>query len=365
MELYVILCVCICRSVIVLIMEAFAAAQGGAISAGILYPLETIKKILQSQTKSEKKKKNKKKKKEENAQVTVVEETKELTFSSVVTNIYSERGCGGFFQGVEYAIVQSFIEKFVYFFAYVSYKGLYLKRKALSSKGENNKMRGNELNTLPNLIIGYLSELSHLPLTVPLEVIITRLITSRGKINSLNAAIKTIYSEKGILGFYKGFEAYFVTGFRSAIQYTIFEQLRSSVLKTINQARKVKNTGNGFSPVTSLTSRQAFLLGALSRAIATLIIFPFIRAKTLVMSNPSEEKNNTTDKSISQKEDTKEQANTFSHKSIIDTLKVLVKEEGPGALYKGMGTELLRGMLSSALMLMIKERLYAANSKQS
>jgi len=341
-------------------MEALAAGQGGAISAGVLYPLETVKKILQSQTKSKKEESRK----DENTQEDN-EERKEMTFLSVIRGIYAERGCRGFFTGIEYAVVQSFIEKFVYFFAYVSFKGIYLKRRSLSSKGQVNNISGNEISTVPNLIIGYLSELSHLPLTVPLEVIITRFITSHGKLNSLNAAMKQIYSDNGILGFYKGFEAYFVTGFRSAIQYTIFEQLRSSVLKTINSSRQIKNNGNSFSPVTSLTSRQAFILGALSRAIATLIVFPFIRAKTLVMSNPSKQINNATENSnLQRKEGNVQSDDTSSHKSIADTLKILVKEEGPGALYKGMGTELVRGMLSSALMLMIKERLYAANPKQ-
>ncbi|MGK4511437.1 MC/SLC25 family protein, partial [Klebsiella pneumoniae] len=42
---------------------------------------------------------------------------------------------------------------------------------------------------------------------------------------------------------------------------------------------------------------------------------------------------------------------------IVDTLKRVYNEEGPLALYTGLTPELTKGALSSALMLMIKEKI--------
>ncbi|KAE8894047.1 hypothetical protein PF005_g30772 [Phytophthora fragariae] len=43
--------------------------------------------------------------------------------------------------------------------------------------------------------------------------------------------------------------------------------------------------------------------------------------------------------------------------TIASTLQRVYREEGPLALYRGLGPELTRGALSSALMLMIKEKI--------
>mmetsp|Transcript_75731 Transcript_75731/g.215678 ORF Transcript_75731/g.215678 Transcript_75731/m.215678 type:complete len:99 (-) Transcript_75731:2946-3242(-) len=45
------------------------------------------------------------------------------------------------------------------------------------------------------------------------------------------------------------------------------------------------------------------------------------------------------------------------------TLKPMLEEGDVGNLYRGVGPELFRGMLSSAVMLMVKERIYLVNRR--
>jgi hypothetical protein len=88
-----------------------------------------------------------------------------------------------------------------------------------------------------------------------------------------------------------------------------------------------------------LSSLHAFILGAAARAVAVLLTFPFTRARTLLQTRKDKE------------EDPKQRP-----QSILGLLAALVREGGFFSLYRGFGPELLRGVLSSAIMLMIKEK---------
>lgn len=55
------------------------------------------------------------------------------------------------------------------------------------------------------------------------------------------------------------------------MQYTVFDQLKQRLLDG-----KMKKAGNGSSPE-SLSAFSAFLLGAISKSIATVLTYPAIR----------------------------------------------------------------------------------------
>lgn len=74
---------------------------------------------------------------------------------------------------------------------------------------------------------------------------------------------------------------------------------------------------------------QAFVLGAIARSVATLLLFPYIRAKVLVQTK-------------------KKQAvagQTTSQDGIVSTLQRVYKEEGALSLYRGLGPELTKARL--------------------
>ncbi len=180
---------------------ATSAGMGGFAASVILYPLDTLKTRMQAQSK-----KSESDKKGRTPLVTCDLES--------ILSLYT---------GVVYKAAQSTISKFLYFYAYTSMSNLLLTN-------------GTEtLSTGLNLIVGYLAELMHLPMTLPLEVVVTRMQTSkRGDVGkSFISLLKTIWDENQgkLSAFYKGLSAYFVLCMQPAIQFTVFEQVKKVYLK--------------------------------------------------------------------------------------------------------------------------------------
>jgi hypothetical protein len=177
--------------------------------------------------------------------------------------------------------------------------------------------QGSELSTIQALACGYFAEALHLPFTLPFEVITTRLQKGDTKLG-IWGTIKSVLAEGGA---YKGWRVYVYLCFMPAIQFVMFDRLKSL------------STG-------PISSGKAFVLGATARAVAVSLTYPFTRAKAIVQT----QKVKTDDK-------------TLKSKSVIGLLKALIAKEGFFAMYRGFGPELLRGVLSAALMLMIKEKI--------
>mmetsp|Transcript_65216 Transcript_65216/g.147083 ORF Transcript_65216/g.147083 Transcript_65216/m.147083 type:complete len:194 (+) Transcript_65216:527-1108(+) len=169
--------------------------------------------------------------------------------------------------------------------------------------------------------------------------------TAKGDARERAGSVATaacIYRSQGVGGFYRGLAAYVVLCLKPAIQYAVFEQLKRSLLGRRRQAAEAQGAAK-----TALSAAEAFLLGALARAVSTLVVYPYIRAKVLAQAQT---------KASSNLEEAGGAAKTPP--SISETLGGIVADEGPVGLYRGVQPELARGMLSSAVMLMVKERIH-------
>ncbi|CAK4085377.1 unnamed protein product [Aphanomyces euteiches] len=276
---------------------ATSAAVGGCAASLALYPLDTLKTRMQSESKKDAKDKK-----------------------PLIT--WDVEGVLSFYKGVEYKAAQSTISKFLYFYAYTAMTQMLLSPNAKS------------LSTAANLVVGYLAEMFHLPISLPLEVVITRMQTSKGgdaKQGFLDL-LKSIWKENGgkWTAFYKGFSAYFVLCLQPAIQFTVFEQVKKIYLKAYKPT------------TTSLSAIEAFLLGAAARCLATLVVFPYIRAKVIVQAKTKAA-----------------QGEGETQESMYGILQKLVQEEGVASVYRGLTPELTKGALSAAFMLMVKEKIEA------
>ena len=134
------------------------------------------------------------------------------------------------------------------------------------------------------------------------------------------AIITSLLSTRGPSGFYRGLSAFYVLCLKPSIQYSIYNRLKSAILDV---------TGG-----TEIGSAQAFLLGMISRAISTIAVFPYVRAKVMLQSSTSSKST-----------------------SILRMLFSLHEKDGVQGMFQGLGPELARGVLSAAVMLMVKERL--------
>lgn len=188
---------------------ATAAGVGGFLSTSILYPLDTLKTRIQSGASLlPDEEENDAKDKEGGS-------TKPSRQLAQIKSLY---------QGIQYKAAESSTSKFLYFYAYT------MLAQMVAPKG------GKPIGTLTDLGIGYLSELCHLPITMPMELVGTRMQTGSGSGGSILHVLRSIVKESGIGGLYKGLGAYFVLCLQPAIQYTVFERLKGVYLRKFKQA---------------------------------------------------------------------------------------------------------------------------------
>ncbi|RHY35456.1 hypothetical protein DYB32_000088 [Aphanomyces invadans] len=169
-----------------------------------------------------------------------------------------------FYKGVQYKAAQSTISKFLYFYAYTA-----MTKNATS------------LSTGANLVVGYLAEMFHLPVSLPLEVVITRMQTTQAKDSkkaSLFQQLQAIWDENGgtWTAFYKGFSAYFVLCLQPAIQFTVFEQVKKLYL------RAYKPTTTTLSAIESLIRDEGYM--SLYRGLAPELTKVFYYSDVAVAS---------------------------------------------------------------------------------
>jgi hypothetical protein len=240
-----------------------------------------------------------------------------LSYASLM--FQNEGGISPFYSGVGTSAIQSATEKALYFFAYTFFKNGYVSITGDSSIG-----------ALPNLILGCMAEWAHLPITLPIDCVTTAIQTD-DKNRGAFVLMGNILSEKGIGGFYKGIQAYVVLCLKPAIQYTVYEQVKQIVIG----ARRLQAHGKA-AVDDSLSAAEAFFLGMFARIVATMLTYPYLRAKVLLQS-------------------------TYGNAKVKPTIPQMIAEQlskgGVWGMYQGIGPELTRGVFSAALMMMVKERI--------
>jgi len=315
-----------------ILSEVLSASIGGAVSTSLLYPLEVLKTRMQSSEKScttstrsepsldnddeAQNDKDDEKKKEGEEDET---ESSNGGMIEYARRLYKEEGYTVYLKGIELSAFQSSVEKALYFFAYTALKRIHGTIQHLL-RGRNHP---HSISTGTNILLGCLAEWAHLPITLPIDCLTTAIQTTKRQ-NAMQLFL-TILREGNM---YKGIQAYYVLCFKPALQYTVFEQIKATILKS----RRKK----------SLTVTESFLLGMVARTVATVAVFPFIRAKVVLQSRRIE-----SNPMISSEKKT----------SIRTLLVEIFQSNGITGLYQGLGPELTRGIFSAALMLMIKEQL--------
>lgn len=284
-----------------IVSEVVAASLGGAISAAALYPLEIVKTRIQANDSSAL---NEDEGDRENEGMIATAQT-----------MYSEGGVAVFFRGVQFSALQSSLEKALYFFSYTCLKQVH---GTLSG--------GATMSTLTNLIFGYAAEWSHLPVTLPIDALTTAIQMSSKGDGALKVMLAMLSSKD--TKFYSALPAYYLLCLKPALQYTVYEQVKSAWLKS--KSRR------------ALTAMEAFALGMVARTIATVLVFPVLRAKVLLQTQSNKRE---------------ESEGNAIPKTTTSILKQQWAFAGLSGLYQGICPELARGVLSAALMLMIKERI--------
>lgn len=224
-----------------------------------------------------------------------------------IVKIYKKDGIMGLYSGLPSSLVGVASQNFAYFYWYGLIRDAYIRRT-----GRRN------FSTATELILGAIAGALGQIFTIPVSVITTKQQTNTKPISFVGTA-KEVIDDDGITGLWRGLKASLVLVVNPSITYGSFERLKAIL----------------YPGKTVLLPGQNFLLGALSKAMATIATQPMIVAK--VMQQSSDKKRR-------------------QYKSFVDALAYLYKNEGIPGLFKGIGPQISKGVLVQGLLFMFKDQ---------
>ncbi|KAI1772455.1 mitochondrial carrier domain-containing protein [Hypoxylon cercidicola] len=282
---------------------AVAGSTGAVLANALVYPLDIVKTRLQVQVKRKP------------GETSDNSEPHYTSTWDAITKIVAEEGMHGLYAGMNGALLGVASTNFAYFYWYSTVRQLYLKSQKTPAPP----------STAVELILGAIAGAVAQLCTIPVAVVTTRQQTQSkaDRKGLLDTAREVIHSEDGVFGLWRGLKASLVLVVNPAITYGAYERLKGAL----------------FPGKTRLTAGEAFLLGAMSKALATIATQPLIVAKVGLQSKPPPQR----------------QGKPF--KGFIEVMQFIVKHEGLSSLFKGIGPQIIKGFLVQGLLMMTKERM--------
>jgi len=238
--------------------------------------------------------------------------------------IFEQDGLAGFWRGLPPTLVGIIPARSIYFYTYQRTKvslGRFMPEGSPGNAMTSGLLAGMVGNTLTN----------------PLWMLKTRMqlladsAAGQRAYTGYRDAIRTILREEGIGGFYKGIEASYWGCSEGAIQFMLYEQVKSRLLRQKNENRQKQ----GLVPTEELSKATYFFSAAAAKMVAAVAVYPHEVSRTRM----------------------REQARSgvFKYKGMWPALRVIAREEGRAGLYSGMGMHLLKVVPNSALMFLTYE----------
>jgi len=229
-------------------------------------------------------------------------------------------------------MLNTFSMQFAYFYWYTFVRGAYV-----SKLYPNLVASAVTLSTAAELILGAIAGALGQVFTIPVSVVATRQqLSSSATHQSLFATTAEILKNDGLTGLWRGLKASLVLTVNPALTYGSFERLKPLILGKSSK----------------MTPGKAFLLGALSKTIATVVTFPYILAKVRLQAKYDDDEHSTdvTGRSSAVTEKKKER-----YTSAVDVLKKIYAEKGLVGWYQGMQAHIFKAVLAQALLFGIKD----------
>ncbi|ORY69804.1 mitochondrial carrier domain-containing protein [Pseudomassariella vexata] len=283
---------------------ATAGATGAVLANALVYPLDIVKTRLQVQVK-----------RQPGEAAAEGEEPHYNSTWDAITKIVAEDGIGGLYAGMEGALLGVASTNFAYFYWYSTVRTLYFKSQKMPAPP----------STAVELALGAVAGAVAQLCTIPVAVVTTRQQTQskNDKRGFLETGREVIESEDGVFGLWRGLKASLVLVVNPAITYGAYERLKTYM----------------FPGKTRLTPGEAFLLGAMSKSLATIVTQPLIVAKVGLQSKPPPSR----------------KGKPF--KGFVEVMKFIVENEGALSLFKGIAPQIVKGLLVQGILMMTKERM--------
>lgn len=284
---------------------AVAGATGAVIANALVYPLDIVKTRLQVQVKP----------KPSDPVSTDVDSPHYTSTWDAMTKIAADDGVLGLYAGISGALIGVASTNFAYFYWYSVVRTLYISSQKVPKPP----------STVVELSLGAAAGAVAQIFTIPIAVVTTRQQTQgKGeKKGLLDTGREVIKSDDGWTGLWRGLKASLVLVVNPAITYGAYQRLKDVI----------------FPGKANLRPWEAFLLGAMSKSLATLTTQPLIVAKVGLQSKPPASRNGKPFK-------------TFG-----EVMRFIVDNEGVLGLFKGIGPQLMKGLIVQGILMMSKERM--------
>lgn len=284
--------------------RATAGATGAVLANALVYPLDIVKTRLQVQVNPKR-----------SGEALLGDEPHYTSTWDAITKMVGQDGIGGLYAGMNGSLIGVASTNFAYFYWYSVVRSFYLRSVTSSAPP----------STVVELSLGAVAGAVAQLCTIPVAVITTRQQTQSKEERKgiLETAREVINSEDGVFGLWRGLKASLVLVVNPAITYGAYERLKLLL----------------FPGKASLRPWEAFLLGAISKSLATITTQPLIVAKVGLQSKPPAAR----------------KGKPF--KGFIEVMRFIIENEGALGLFKGIGPQILKGLLVQGILMMTKERM--------
>ncbi|KAH9833804.1 mitochondrial carrier [Rhodofomes roseus] len=256
-------------------------------------------------------------------------------------SIIKREGIRGLYSGLNSSLLGIAITNGVYYYFYERSRGIILT----SRRG------GKGLSTLESVMAGLIAGSATTIISNPIWVVqASQAVRSMDQTSDQTApkprkmgiieTIQYILRKDGIAALWRGIGPALVLVVNPVIQYTVFEQLKNFLVR--RRTARLRASGAMASAVAALSDIDYFILGALSKLVATSSTYPYIVIKSRLQAG---------------------QTHALRYKSSLDGLLTIVREEGVEGLYKGVGSKLLQSVLTAAILFVCQRRMYELTKK--
>ena len=202
---------------------------------------------------------------------------------------------------------------------------------------------GSIVNVSQSVQLGILAGIVTNVFTIPVDTVSMNLqISESEKRMGIWELAWKIYKEYGILRFWKGLLPACMLTINPAMNIALFERMKAWY---VFKKRDIKYQ----SSAAQLSAFEAFILGTVSKGAATVVTYPMIRLKALLLKVSEEYEE---EDSLSTNRETRKRP-----VSAVDVIRLVLKNEGVAGFYRGMYVQLLRSASGSGLMFMVREAL--------